>query len=222
MIYYKPLPIIGYENIFKELEPIYLAKVPKTSGGLPEHSFTMFTVGELSTSKTLVNIVKDLGLFDYWRPGPIYTLGPHRTIPIHMDYNFKEDWANDKNLWDNDTILVYSDYELLPFPIPENFEPKNAFRESIIFPLKNCHDTQSYFYDLKPGKSTTLHKTHENLYYHVASLDDVTIVQNYVLKQPGIFNLAELHSAANFGNKTRITLDIRFEPCDAFEKLKNL
>lgn len=209
-MYYQPLSIQGWENIYQELEPVYLSKIPKDAGFNREDSFTMFTVEELSTSPTLVKIIKNLGLYDVWQPGPIITTGPYRAIPIHMDYNFSHQWTADE--FTDKVKNACEEYDILKYD--------NIRRETILFPILNCENSVSYFYELKQGKTTKLLQTHQGLYYHIAEYTDVEEKSNFILQQPVVFNITKLHTAVNFSNKFRVTLNVRFLPCARFDEIK--
>lgn len=208
-MYYKSLQIKDWQRIYDELEPIYLSKIPAGAGVTREDSFTMFTVEELSSSPTLVSIIKDLGLYEYWQPGPIITTGPYKAIPIHMDYNLNYQWSS--NELNSKVINACNQFDI--------FKYQDVRRETILFPIHNCENSVSYFYELKPGKSTKLLQTHQGLYYHIAEYQDVEECASFVLTEPTIFNITKLHTAVNFSNKIRVTLSVRFLPCEEFNRI---
>lgn len=210
-MYYKKLDFDGWQDIYSELEPVYRSKIPVDAGTSADNSFTMFTVQELHNSPTLVKFVKNLGLYEYWKPGPIFTLGPHKAIPIHYDYNFDKDWHKDI-IPDAETIEAYKKYEILSH--------RNCQRETILIPLHNCENSVNYFYELKDGKDTTLFQTHQKLFYHIAERSEVEETASFVLDAPTIFRVDKLHSAVNYSDQVRITLNIRFLPCAEFDQLK--
>jgi hypothetical protein len=208
--YYIPISTIDCENIYGELEEIYKSKIPTGAGITREDSFTMFTVKELSTSPTLVKMVKDLGLYEYWQPGPIITTGPYKAIPIHMDYNFDHKWTPED--FNQKAQTLCEEYEILKHPTVK--------RDTILLPLHNCENSVSYFYELCPERATYLLQTHQGAYYHVAELSDVKEVASFIMTDPVIFNINKLHTAVNFSNSIRVTLSLRFLPCAPFEELK--
>lgn len=208
-MYYKSLSLPNWTSIYEELEPVYRSKIPAGAGVTREDSFTMFTVEELSTSPTLVDIVKALGLYEYWQPGPIITTGPYKAIPIHMDYNLNHKWTASE--WNSDIVKACKEFDILKY--------NNIKRETILIPLLNCENSVSYFYELKPGKSTKLLQTHQGLYYHIADYEDVEEKASFVLNEPVIFDITKLHTAVNFSNNIRITLNLRFLPCEEFNRI---
>lgn len=208
-MYYRTLSPISYHDIYNELESLYKEKIPHSAGDSPGDSFTMFTLEELSASSTLVNYVKDLGLYEQWKPGPIVTMKAYSALPVHLDYNYDPSWYSQATP-DLETQETYRKFELL----------RNVQRETILVPLRNCENSTNYFYELKQGKTTTLMQTHQKLYYHVAERKDVEQVADFVLDRPTIFRVDKLHSAVNFSNSTRITLSLRFLSCERFNELK--
>lgn len=208
-MYYKPLTTINCRDIYCELEALYREKIPNSAGDSPGDSFTMFTVKELETSSTLVDYVKGLGLYEYWKPGPIVTMGAYSALPVHLDYNYDPSWYS-QAVPDEETQETYRKFDLL----------RNVQRETILVPLKNCENSVNYFYESKQGKTTTLMQTHQKLYYHIAERKDVEQVASFVLDRPTIFRVDKLHSAVNFSNSTRVTLSLRFLSCKRFDELK--
>jgi hypothetical protein len=116
-------------------------------------------------------------------------------------------WFQENNCKPNKVAYISTLANVVQPPHKDNSEQMIA----VNFPVDNCDEVKTVFYDDTDVKSVLLHTRSTNIPYHHYLLSGHTPITHYVLSSPVILNVKKIHSVVNTTNKNRISLSFRFE-----------
>jgi hypothetical protein len=116
-------------------------------------------------------------------------------------------WFEDNNCKPNKVAYISTLANVVQPPHKDNSDQVLA----VNFPVDNCDEVKTVFYDDTNVKSVLLHTHATNIPYHHYLLGGREPTTHYILSKPVILNVKKIHSVVNTTNKNRISLSFRFE-----------
>jgi hypothetical protein len=116
-------------------------------------------------------------------------------------------WFEDNGCKPNKVAYISTSANVVQPPHKDNSDQILA----VNFPVDNCNEVETVFYDDTNVRSVLLHTRATNVPYHHYLLGDRKPTTRYILSKPVILNVKKIHSVVNTTNKDRISLSFRFE-----------
>ncbi len=116
-------------------------------------------------------------------------------------------WFEENNCKPNKVAYISTLANFVQPPHKDNTDQILA----VNFPVENCEEVKTVFYDDTGVKSILMHTQAHNIPYYYYVLGGRAPTTHYILSKPVILNVKKIHSVVNTTNKNRVSLSFRFE-----------